>query len=81
MNLIPIGIAVIVVGFLLVFIGMLLHSFGGQQAKGDSKFSVAGFIGPFPFGFGNDRQLLTFTLFVAIALFLIVMLLFNRGAR
>jgi uncharacterized protein (TIGR00304 family) len=78
MDLISIGMIVIVVGFLIVIIGMLLQSFSGQ--KTDTKFSFVGFIGPFPFGFGNDKQWVMTTLVIAIVLFFLVLWLF-KGVR
>jgi uncharacterized protein (TIGR00304 family) len=75
MNIIPVGIALIFIGFLVVIVGILLQSFSNQPEG--TKFSFVGFIGPFPFGFGNDKQWLMTTLIFAIILFLLVMWLFR----
>lgn len=53
-NLISIGILVILIGFVLVFIGALTSLGSGQK---DTKVAVGGFIGFIPFGFGNDKRL------------------------
>src|SRR3989338_6595074 len=83
MSLVSVGIGVFCMGFALVVIGTLLHAGSQQKAgkDGSAKFSFVGFIGPFPFGFGNDKQLLTITFIVAIALFLVMMFLFSGGLR
>ena len=55
MNLVSIGMILIFIGFILVFIGALT-----ALPKGDTKVAVGGFIGPIPFGFGNDKNLVWF---------------------
>lgn len=58
-NLIPLGIAVVFVGILIVFIGMLLAARDGKAGENaGTKVALGGFIGPIPFGFGNDKMLL-----------------------
>ncbi len=66
-NLISVGIFIILVGFILVFLGAL----SGSSAK-DTKIAVGGFIGFIPFGFSNDKKLL----WVLIALMALVLTLF-----
>ena len=51
-NLTSIGIIIILIGFVLVFIGAL----SGTQSK-DTKVAVGGFIGFIPFGFSNDKRM------------------------
>ena len=51
-NLIGIGIAVMFIGFIIVFIGALM-----QSQKSDAKVAVGGFAGFIPFGFANDKRL------------------------
>jgi len=51
-NLISIGILIILIGFVLVFIGALTN----VNSK-DTKVAVGGFIGFIPFGFGNDKRM------------------------
>ena len=51
-NLIPLGIGIILLGFILVFAGALTSA----NSK-DAKVAVGGFIGFIPFGFANDKKL------------------------
>lgn len=62
-QIIPIGLFFIIVGFFIIFFGSI---FLGQ--KSDAKYSFVGFVGPFPFGFGNDKKLLFYTLLVGVVL-------------
>ncbi|MFH1786935.1 MAG: DUF131 domain-containing protein [archaeon] len=74
----------ITIGFITVFIGILLVIAGSVSgaASGESKVAVAGFIGPIPFGFGNDPRMLRMITVAAFAIFLVVFLLpmLMRGA-
>ena len=70
-NLIGIGILLIVIGFIVVFFGMLS---GAKDSK--TKVAVGGFVGFIPFGFGNDKNLIWFATVLSLVLFL-VWLLFN----
>ena len=49
-NFITLGILLIFVGFVFLFIG--------SSGKGDMKVGVGGFIGPIPFGWANDPEML-----------------------
>lgn len=69
-HLIPIGIALILIGFILVFVGTLL------QSKGKTEAAFVGFIGPFPVGFGTSREILYVA--VALSILLLLFLLINR---
>jgi uncharacterized protein (TIGR00304 family) len=69
-NLIPLGILVIIIGFILVIIGAL-----SQTRKGKSEFAFVGFIGPIPIGFGSNKNILILTTVVALILFLIIIFL------
>ena len=68
-NLISIGILVILAGFALVFIGSLT---GTQK---DTKIAIGGFIGPFPFGFANDKTMLYFVM--GLSLFIFISFIYN----
>ncbi len=72
-NLIPIGILLIFLGFILIFIGSL-----ASAKTGESKVSVVGLIGPFPFGFGTDKRLFIVTLVIAVVLMVIWFILTKR---
>lgn len=65
-NLIYVGIILMVIAVGLIFVGSL-----GAQ-KSESKFAVGGFIGPFPFGFGNSPKMV----WLAIGLSIIMMIVF-----
>ncbi|MBI4141999.1 DUF131 domain-containing protein [Candidatus Woesearchaeota archaeon] len=67
------GMLLIFLGFLILFIGSIFLS----PQKTNAKYSVVGFIGPFPIGFGNDKKLMFFTLILAVVLIVIFSLFFN----
>ena len=55
------GFLLILIGFLLIFIGVIL------SAKNENvKFGFGGFIGPIPFGFANDPNILVLVLLVSL---------------
>tara|TARA_Y100000310_G_C20699991_1_gene828848 strand:- start:3734 stop:3970 length:237 start_codon:yes stop_codon:yes gene_type:complete len=70
-QLLTIGILVILIGFVMVFIGAL----SGTQ-KSETKVAVGGFIGFIPFGFANDSKLL-YALMGIMSFFLLVWLLYQ----
>ena len=49
---------------------------GAKEGASNTKVAVGGFIGPIPFGFGNDKNLVWFVAILSAVLFLI-WLLFN----
>lgn len=67
-NLVALGILLIVIGFVIVFFGIS----GSKDSK--TKIAVGGFIGPIPFGFGNDRNLVILITILSIVIFLIWLL-------
>ncbi|HIJ98456.1 TPA: DUF131 domain-containing protein [archaeon] len=72
-DLVAIGFAVVLIGFILIIAGALLS--GGAK---NTKVAVGGFIGPIPFGFANDPKMLKVIMIITItffALFLIVPLI------
>jgi uncharacterized membrane protein len=70
---------VVFVGIALIFIGIFIVLLGSLTGK-DSKtsFTVGGFIGPIPFGFGNDPQMLKIVAVIAVVVFVIFMLNFFK---
>ena len=58
------------VAFGFIFIGMMLLAATVllQPKKTDTKVAVVGFIGPFPIGFGNDKNLLMTALIIGMIL-------------
>ncbi|MBI2140248.1 DUF131 domain-containing protein [Candidatus Woesearchaeota archaeon] len=90
LDVLSIGLLVMAIGFLIVLIGSIYQLFRGMERSDGNgekshssnvKFSFIGFIGPFPFGFGNDKKFFVFTLFMALAIGLVFLVgwLFLRG--
>lgn len=65
----------------IILIGILVVVFlvMSGQVKFESKWSLVGFIGPFPFGAGNDKEFLKFALIAALIFFVIVILSLMKG--
>ena len=77
-QLIGLGTIIIIIGFIIVFLGVFM---GAKESNSKTKVAVGGFIGPIPFGFGNDKNLVWFVMVLSLILFL-VWLFFNfRIAR
>ena len=71
----------ITIGFLVVFIGIIIISLGALGGKGESKFAVGGFVGFIPFGFGNDKRMvwaLLVVMMIIMAVFVFMNLRFLR---
>lgn len=64
-SLILAGILLIITGLIIIFFGVLSSS-----KDPNAKVAVGGFIGPIPFGFGNDWQLVWIGAIISLALFL-----------
>ena len=69
-QLISLGILMIFIGFAIVIIGTFLSASGPKEAGSGAKAAVGGFIGPIPFGFGNDKNLVWFVTILSAALLL-----------
>lgn len=82
-TLVFIGIAVVIAGMLLTFIGTAILSSGknNNQESNNSKVSTGGviLIGPIPIIFGNDKNMIAVTILGAIILMVIAYFLFYRG--
>ena len=74
-QLISLGILMIVAGFIIVFFGALM---GAKETTSKTKVAVGGFIGPIPFGFGNDKNFVWFVTILSLVIF-IVWILFSFG--
>ncbi len=82
-TLIFIGIAIIVAGLLLTFLGTALLSSGKNNKEDDNpKVTTGGviLIGPIPIIFGNDKNFTMVAIVGAIILMVIAYFLFYRGA-
>jgi len=77
-HLISLGVLLIVIGFIIVFLGMF---FGAKDSASKTKVAVGGFIGFIPFGFGNDKNLVWFVTILSIVLFLLWLFFGLRYAR
>ena len=77
-HLINLGILLIILGFAIVFFGTF---FGAKQGNSSTKVAFGGFIGPIPFGFGNDKNLVWFVTILSLVLFLLWMLFGARFLR
>ncbi len=67
-QLIGLGTIIIIIGFIIVFLGLFM---GAKESTSKTKVAVGGFIGPIPFGFGDDRNLVWFVAALSLILFLI----------
>ena len=67
-QLISIGVLMIVIGFFIVFFGMFM---GAKETTSKTKVAVGGFIGPIPFGFGNDKNLVWFVTILSLVVFVL----------
>ena len=66
-QLISIGMILIFIGFAMVFFGALSSS---KETSSNTKVAIGGFIGPLPFGFGNDKTLVWVVTILSAVLFL-----------
>jgi len=74
-NLVVIGFAVVFIGIILIVIGSLL---GAKDSK--VNFGVGGFIGPIPWGFANSKEMLYLVIGISVVMF-ILFLLWGLRAR
>lgn len=65
------------VGIILVIVGIVLILASSVQ-KGDAKIAVGGFIGPIPFGWANDPQMLKFVIVLAAIVAVAFLLIFLK---
>ena len=69
-QLISLGILLIISGFVVVFFGLLI---GSKESTSNTKVAVGGFIGPIPFGVGNDKNLVWMVAILSVVLFLLLL--------
>lgn len=74
-ELILAGFALVLLGTLLIFAGMLAGAKEGAEVKGGGVI----LIGPFPIAFGTDAESLKTVLLLALAIIIVVYFLFYRG--
>ena len=80
MNYVTIGIALIILGFLVLIIGSLLNlgSSGSSSGEGELKGGGVILIGPIPIGFGTDRTSMIVVMAIAVILMLITYAVMSR---
>jgi uncharacterized protein (TIGR00304 family) len=78
-TLIFIGIAALILGIVLIFLGTALQT--TTQSGKEEKVSTGGIIliGPIPIIFGNDKNMIIIAIFAAIIIIILSYLLFYRG--
>ena len=75
-QLINFGVIVILVGFIIVFIGMFQAA---KEPSSKTKVAVGGFIGFIPFGFGNDKNMVWFAAILSVVLLVIWIIFRIKG--
>ena len=73
--LIPAGLIIIFVGFVLLIAGALVAFFRGEQ---NTQGGLAIFVGPIPVIGASSKEMFYFVLGLSIFLF-VIFLIFNRG--
>jgi uncharacterized membrane protein len=63
-------------GVILIIIGIIVVVISSLSGEGKTKFAIGGFIGPLPFGFGNDPQLMKFVIILSIVIVIALLLFF-----
>jgi uncharacterized protein (TIGR00304 family) len=72
--LVPLGILLIFLGFIIVFIGAAMQA-KAPEGKTKTHVGVGGFIGPIPFGFATSKTMLYVVIGLAIFFFIIWLIL------
>jgi uncharacterized protein (TIGR00304 family) len=82
-KLITAGIILVILGMVAIIAGAAFSAYSGGTSggKAEAKVAVGGFIGPIPFGFGNDRQMLYAVMGLSIAVFVLFYILQFSMAR
>ncbi|EKF84913.1 TIGR00304 family protein [Methanobacterium formicicum] len=80
-TIIFVGIAAVILGMLLIFIGTAFQSSGKTESSENAKVSTGGviLIGPIPIVFGNDKNMVSVAVIGAIVLMILAYILFYRG--
>ncbi|MBI2141522.1 DUF131 domain-containing protein [Candidatus Woesearchaeota archaeon] len=81
-QLLQLGMLVIFIGFVIA-ISSFFFAAANEKDKEKSafKFSVVGFLGFIPFGFGNDKRLLVFTALLTVVVAAATIILFSRSFK
>ena len=82
LSILEVGILTIIVGFILVILGVLIHvlSWVRQGVKGELRGGGAIIIGPFPLAFGTDKEMIKLAIIltlIAVTAFIVIQLIIN----
>ena len=72
-EIVLVGIILVVIGIVLLAASLLV---GAKDSKLQVKGAFVGFIGPFPIGFGTDKQTLKWALLLGAILFVLYVVFF-----
>ena len=78
-QLLQLGILVVIVGFAIIASSFFFAA--ANEKESSFKFSVVGFLGFIPFGFGNDKKLLMLTVIITAVVAAATIILFSRNIR
>ena len=83
--LLQLGIVLVFIGIIIIFISLITAAATakekGKGEKANFKFSVVGFLGFIPFGFGNDKRLLMFTVILTVVVVAATIILFSGNLK
>jgi len=68
-QLVIIGFLVVFIGIIIIFIGSFLSASKSKESK--FEWGIGGFIGPIPFGFGNNPKMVYLIMIVSLILFIL----------
>ena len=75
-QLLQLGVLVVFIGLIIVISSFLFTAH--EKGRSSFKFSVVGFLGFIPFGFGNDKRLLLFGIILTVVVAAAMVILFSR---
>lgn len=79
-QLLQLGVLVVIIGFAIIISSFFFAAANEKdKEKSTFKFSVVGFLGFIPFGFGNDRRLLMFGIILTIVVVAATIILFSKS--
>ena len=70
-NLLMLGIILIFIGIFFIIVSNLI----GEKGKTEVKGAVVGFIGPIPFGFGSNKDIVCFSLTISIIIIALLLIM------
>lgn len=71
-QLIPIGFLLVFVGIIIIILGTILTS---SKSKTKVEWGFGGFIGPIPFGFGSNQKIVYFIMMISLIIFILFFVL------